>query len=241
MGLEETLNVVNGDRNMKGVEAVERALSILDALSRQRAPMSLHELSQATGLYKSTILRLLVSLEKFSYTRKRDDGRYTLGPACTALFSAQDAVFDLKGILRSVVSALAESTGETVSFYVRDGNERVCTHRQNSHHSIRHHVEEGQRMPLGKGSASLVLRAFSGEAGPAMDRVRQDGFSVSLGERDPDAAGVAVPILDSKDRLLGALTVSGLRSRFTYEVVDRIREQLCEQRGNLEHELGRSV
>ncbi|HQD16111.1 MAG TPA: helix-turn-helix domain-containing protein, partial [Ottowia sp.] len=70
----------------KGVEAVERALSLLDAIPGSGKPsLSLHELSLATGFYKSTILRLTVSLERFGYLRRRDDGRFELGPACARL------------------------------------------------------------------------------------------------------------------------------------------------------------
>ena len=48
-----------------GVAAVNRALSILVAFDGQAAPLSLSELSRGTGLYKSTILRLLESLLSF--------------------------------------------------------------------------------------------------------------------------------------------------------------------------------
>ena len=55
-----------------GVAAVDRALSILDALTDDK--VTLAELSKRTDLYKSTVLRLLKSLEKFGYvlrTRRR--------------------------------------------------------------------------------------------------------------------------------------------------------------------------
>ena len=235
------LNVVRKEQGVKGVEAVERAMTILDAMAKKRAAMTLHEISLATGFYKSTILRLINSLEKFGYIRRREDGRYLLGPSCATLAGAQSAAFDLAGMLRATIEKLADATGETVSFYVRDGNERVCAQRRNSRHSIRHHVEEGQRLSLEKGSASQILLAFSGDEGPGMERVRREGYAVSLGERDPDAAGIAVPIFDSHDTLLGALTVSGLRSRFTFEVIDRVRDELIKARAELEHNLGRSA
>ena len=226
---------------MKGVEAVERALTVLDAVARQKGPVTLHDLSLGTGFYKSTILRLLTSLERFGYIRRREDGRYILGPACAALSGAQAGSFDFSGLLRGVIARLCEETGETVSFYVRDGDMRVCAQRQNSHHSIRHHVDEGQRLPMERGSASLVLRAFEGEQGALFDRIRMDGYYVSLGERDPDAAGIAAPILGAKGELLGALTVSGLRSRFGHEAVDLMRDALLKARHELELGTGYSA
>lgn len=44
---------------------------------------------------------------------------------------------------------------------------------------------------------------------------RDQGWYISLGERDPDAAAVAVPVMDLDGHLWGALSVSGLRSRFS--------------------------
>ena len=60
-----------------GVAAVDRALSILDALTDDK--VSLADLSKRTGLYKSTVLRLLASLEHARLIRRQDDGRYALG------------------------------------------------------------------------------------------------------------------------------------------------------------------
>ena len=62
-----------------GVAAVDRALSILDAFTESDAKLSLAEISKRTGLYKSTVLRLMKSLEKFGYMFRSEDGAYSLG------------------------------------------------------------------------------------------------------------------------------------------------------------------
>ncbi len=224
----------------KGVDAVERALTLLGAFQAGKRTLSLHELAQATGFYKSTILRLAASLERFGYLRRREDNRYQLGPACARLASAHGAAFDFSEVLQAAIKELAAASNETVSYYVRDGDERVCVFRQNSTRAIRHHVDEGTRLPLDRGAAGLVLLAFGGEEGPRFDRIRRDGYVVSLGERDPDAAAVSVPLFDAHDQLLGALTISGLRSRFSSEVIDSLRESLLEAAARLEREFGRA-
>ena len=68
-----------------GVAAVDRALSILDALTEDQ--VTLAELSKRTGLYKSTVLRLLKSLEKFGYVLRTADGTYRLGSKVLSLGS----------------------------------------------------------------------------------------------------------------------------------------------------------
>lgn len=224
----------------KGVEAVERALSLLDAIPRSgKASLSLHELSLATGFYKSTILRLTVSLERYGYLRRRDDGRFELGPACSRLAQARGATLDQSQLLQGSIRDLARRSGETASFYVRDGHERVCLFRENSTQSIRHHVDVGARLPLDKGAAGLVLLAWGGESGERFERIRAEGLALSLGDRDPDAAAISAPLFDASDSLLGALTISGLRSRFTAEAIQGFRDLLRQEVAHLEQEFGR--
>lgn len=222
-----------------GVEAVERALNILNAFEKTRqASLSLHELAQASGFYKSTILRLAVSLERFDYLRRRPDGRFELGPACSLLAARRAVGIDKGELLRGAVKFLAQQSGETSSYYVRDGDGRVCVIRENSAHSVRHHVEIGERLPLERGAAGLVLQAFSGVAGARFDTIRAEGQSVSIGEREPDAAGISAPVFDTDGTLLGALTISGVRTRFTPEAVARFRAIMQQAVDTLDREIG---
>ena len=59
-----------------GVAAVHRALTILDAFTESDQKLGLAELAKRTGLYKSTLLRLAKSLEKFGYLIRSEDGSY---------------------------------------------------------------------------------------------------------------------------------------------------------------------
>ena len=197
------------------VLAVERALTILDAFTEDRSEMSLAALAEATGLHKSTILRLGASLMRFGYLLRGADGVFRPGPAPLRLGALYRKGFDLADRVRPELRWLVEQTGETASFYVREGDSRVCLLRQNATRPIRHHLDEGARLPLDKGASARVLRAFGHERGSAAARVRARGYHVSHGERDPDVAAVAVPVIGRDRALIGALAVSGLRSRFT--------------------------
>jgi len=158
------------------VEAVERALAVLNAFHADKPTMTLGEIASATGFYKSTILRLAGSLERLG---------------------------------------LVEATGETASFYIREGQSRVCLFRHNSPQSARHHLDEGAELPLNAGASAHVLLAFSnGAKGPKAKAVQQRGYYISLGERDPQVAAVAVPVFDLAGEFRGALAISGLIGRF---------------------------
>jgi DNA-binding IclR family transcriptional regulator len=199
------------------VEAVERALSLLECFREDRQTLSLAELSEATGMYKSTILRLAASLERFGYLVRREDGVFRLGPAVQRLGAIYRLGFNLEQLIRPELLWLVQATGETASFCVRDGKARICLYRENSTRAARHHLDEGASLTLASGASAHVLRAFGKDPDAAEAHVRDAGYAISLGERDPDLAAIAMPVLDRKGNLYGALSVSGIINRFTEE------------------------
>ncbi len=197
------------------MESVERALQILDAVGAAGGPVPLAQLAERTGLYKSTLLRIAASLERFGYLVRQADGCFRLGPTLWTLGALYRQHFDIEETVRPELRRLVEATQETASFYVREGDLRVCLFRQNSPRAMRHHLEEGIRFPLGKGASGRVLSAFSAPAPTEAEAaIVQQGHYCSLGERDPHVAAIAVPVFDREDRLRGALAVSGLITRF---------------------------
>jgi len=196
------------------VEAVERALTVLDAFRADRPTMTLGEIAAATGFYKSTILRLAASLERCGYLVREENGVFRLGPTLWRLGSVYRAGFNLGGTIRPELRRLVEASGETASFYVREGRSRVCLFRHNSPQSARHHLDEGAELPLNAGASAHVLVAFSDGRGSRSNAVQQRGYCISLGERDPQVAAVAVPVFDLGGQFRGALAISGLIGRF---------------------------
>ncbi|MEM8853222.1 MAG: IclR family transcriptional regulator [Pseudomonadota bacterium] len=206
------------------VAAVDRALKILDCFDGAQDRLSLKALSEKTGLYKSTILRLSGSLEAFGYLSRSEDGTFSLGPTLWRLGSLYRRRFDFAERVRPVLRALSEETAETASFYVRDGDRRVCLFRHNGPQTIRHHLDEGVHFPLDQGAAGHVIRAHTEPSDETSAPVRQTGHATSLGERDPDTASIAVPVFGADKRFVGALVVSGLRSRLDEVARDKATE-----------------
>jgi DNA-binding IclR family transcriptional regulator len=197
-----------------GVDAVARALAILKAFGPDRRELTLTELATATDLYKSTVLRLAASLEEGGFLTRGNDRLYRPGPELWRLGALYRQSLDLGDLVRPTLHRLVEATGETASFYIRDGNQRICLYRVNSPRAVRHHLDEGQRLPLDRGAAGHVLAAYGEDAAASRKKVLAQGYYVSLGERDPEVAAAAVPVLDGQGRLRGALSVSAIRSRF---------------------------
>jgi DNA-binding IclR family transcriptional regulator len=155
------------------VEAVERALAVLEAFHTER-PMTLGEIAAATGFYKSTILRLAASLERFGYLVREKSGAFRLGPALWRLGSIYRGGFDLGEAIRPELRRLAETTGETASFYIREGRSRVCLFRRNSPPSP---MAKGPKQRR-RGNAAIAYRWASATRS---SRPSQSLFSISPG------------------------------------------------------------
>ena len=194
-----------------GVAAVERALSILDALTDDKT--SLAELSKKTGLYKSTVLRLAISLERFGYIIRSEDGTYRLGSKVLLLGSLYQRHFKTSEIVPPVLRKVVDELHEGASFYILDGDRRVVLHRVDAVRAVRDSVHEGDRFPLTTGASGHVLRAFNGARGDRFNLIRETMYAASYGERDPETAAVACPVFGHSARLIGALSVSGPRYR----------------------------
>lgn len=196
-----------------GVGAVNRALDVLEAFTERDSMLTLAELSNRTGMYKSTILRLIESLEKYVYIQKTPEGAYRLGPKTLYLGAIYQRHFSTSQFVPQVLKRLAEEAHETASFYIREGDMRVCLHRHEANRAVRASVHQGDRLPMNVGAAGHVILAFSGLSGEKYDNIRTSMYAISVGERDPDTSAIACPILGVGDELIGVLNISVPRFR----------------------------
>ncbi|MGG1517611.1 IclR family transcriptional regulator [Paenibacillus oryzisoli] len=219
------------------VRAVERALDILLCFT-SASEMTLTEISAGAGLHKSTVHRLLASLEGKGFVmRVENTDKYRLGYRLWELSANLSKEGDPGTILLPEMERLRDHLGETISLYVQDGLARVRIQAVQSNHAIRRVAPVGARMPLYVGASSKVLVAF---AEPALqerllaspdwpvvldkaaflqqlDETRRAGYATSVEEREPGAAAVSTPILDRGGRLVAALAVSGPANRLTLD------------------------
>lgn len=230
------------------VRAVERALDILSAFTDE-TELSLTEIAARTQLHKSTVHRLLASLEgKDFVTRNAETEKYRLGFRIWELAANLSQSDDPAIMLQPEMERLRDSLGETVSLYVRDGGERIRIQAVQSNQAIRRVAPIGARLPLNVGASSKVLIAFaesevqkqvlealewSGAAEKQsfvrqMTEISRVGYATSVEEREPGAAAVSAPIFNRGHKLVAALAVSGPSNRFTVEKMKEHAAQIIE-------------
>lgn len=204
-----------------GTAAVDRALSLLDAFHPGDQSLSLQELAERTCQHKSTVLRLLASLQFARWLLRTADGRYRLGPAVARLHAVYASSFSMEELVMPLLRDLVRATGESAAFHVRQGDARLCLYRVDSPNPVRDHIQAGDLLPLDRGAGGRVLMAFSGAPGEVYDRVRKDRIAVLSGDRVPQLAGISAPCFDAREHLVGAITLT--------MPVERLKaEQECE-------------
>src|SRR6218665_708043 len=148
-----------------GVAAVDRALTIATVLAQSGTTLTLADLARLTGMYKSTLLRLLSSLQRRGLVVHRSDKRYALGPLAFLFGRAFDQTYGLKEGVRPVLEWLVAHNTESPSFHVMHGKEtRLCLFRIDSPHATLDRVREGDVLPLDRGAGGRALKAFASGA-----------------------------------------------------------------------------
>jgi DNA-binding IclR family transcriptional regulator len=219
----------------RGVDAVERALSVLACFQVAGETLTLAQLAQRCCLYKSTILRLAISLQRKDFLKRDEKGRYSLGDELRHLGDLTRVSGELENTIRPELKLLTAATGETVSFYVRQGRDRILLFREVSPGSVRHYLVEGGRHALFVGATGRIFKAYGsgGQDGESI-QIRRRGWVVSRGERKCDLGAVAVPVLNAKRELLGVLNVAVMLSRLTKTNERKTRVLLIESRKRLQ-------
>ncbi|MBE8526080.1 IclR family transcriptional regulator [Amycolatopsis sp. H6(2020)] len=183
------------------VRSVLRAFDLLALFTEHRRVWAVKDLTTASGLAKTTVLRLVATCEQRGLLWTRPDGRITVGPGMLRWAQLANTAWQLPEPVRQVLRELARECRETVNLYVRSTSVLVCVAQQEGPLAIRHVGRVGDELPLGFGAAGRVLDGTEGAA-------------VSHGEPEAGASSVAAPVHDGDGRLLAALAITGPSSRF---------------------------
>ena len=186
-----------------GVEAVERALRVLDCFEPGDTGLSLKEVADRSGVNKATILRLSVSLEKFGHITRDAEGLFHLGPSLWRLGVRISPEPAHGAYCTPCAGEPGEcNRGKRVVLRAARQFRRLplpCQFAQACAGSCRrgrdHSAEHGL---VGPGTGCLFFRE-----GKQATNIRKAGYYLSLGERDPDVAGLSVPVLGLEGELLG--------------------------------------
>ncbi|MBL4666969.1 MAG: helix-turn-helix domain-containing protein, partial [Sneathiella sp.] len=184
----------------KKIGSVERALTVLNCFDRQQTSLTLTHISNETGYYKSTVLRLTEQLIAYGYLMRDTDKTYKLGSSIGRLGAVYQSTHSVENDILPYLQELSDKTEESSSYIILRGDMRVCQLQVNSKHRIRLHLEQGEELALNRGASARLLRAFRGDIWDGCEEIKACGWAISVGERDPDVASVANVLIGSSGK-----------------------------------------
>ncbi|MBN1218045.1 MAG: IclR family transcriptional regulator [Anaerolineae bacterium] len=224
------------------IRAVERALDILLCFSRQTPELTMTQIAERVGLYKSTVHRLLATLEGRRFVqRDPDTGIYQPGVRLLQIAYLTLEHNNLRRLAVPFLLHLWEQQHETIDLAVLDDTDVVFLDVLESPRRVKLAAAIGQRLPAHSTASGKAILAFMPEetvrrifkddipqftqytlCSPEalfedLRHTREQGFALSLEEYEEGINAVAAPILNLNGQPIGAVAVAGPAYRFNRE------------------------
>jgi IclR family pca regulon transcriptional regulator len=220
--------------------SLARGLTVLRAFSQQRPSQSISQLSVRTEIPRASVRRCLHTLESLGYVVHDPERRtFALKPKVLSLGYAYLSSVPLVTLAQPVLDRLSESLHESASMAVLEAGEIVYVARSRTTRRIMSvDLNVGSRLPSYCTSLGRVLLASLPPADlarhleeiqpirhtprtlvskeqlrAAVDKVREDGYSIVDEELEIGLRSIAVPIRDPRGRVAAALNASTQASR----------------------------
>ena len=228
---------MNSHSMYNGTQAIRRAVAVLKAFGPDSGRLTAQQLSQRTGLNRSTVYRLLSALDHEGLVVAGEDGRYRLGPDMAILGTLALRQIDLRTLALPFMRALAQSSGETVDLEMLHGTHVMIVEEVQGDHLLNASSNLGTLYPAHcTATGKLLLAALPAEVldailtrelcacGPRAitdpELLRADlhaglarGYATAYEELEAHLHAVASPIYDHGGRLAAALSISGPAAR----------------------------
>jgi DNA-binding IclR family transcriptional regulator len=238
--------------------ALARGLALLELLSTGAEPFTLVEISEATGLPKSTLVRLLAVLAEMEYIVRVDERpSYRLGHKVLRLSNAYMSSLDLSVVADRYLVPLADRTGQTANLGMLDRDQVIHVGVHEPDRPIRFHASPGVRdhsycTGLGKLLLSRLpaerladhvpadpFARFTDDTITTMDELTRElrlierrGYAFDDNERSVGLRCVAVPV-EVDGETLAAVSVSGPSGEFGPDRQQFYLERLTETAAEL--------
>jgi DNA-binding IclR family transcriptional regulator len=247
------------------ISAVTKACLLIEVLSTRKS-WELNELSKVVGLPKTTVHRMLLTLEGNGYiVQEKQRGEYSLSFKLFSIGSRMLQHSNLVDIARPYCVKLLEAVDETVNLCVVSGTEMLVVDKQVTTQGLRQDSVIGSSFPLFQSASGKIFLAFAEEAearkvlqlisdqfGPLhtesamqelvteLERVHQTGIAYDYEEVYKGVRCVAAPIYDFQNKLVATLSVSVPTVRLTGASAAKIEKNIIEASVKISQRLGAS-
>lgn len=212
-----------------GIQSVEIAARILEALADAPAPVMLKTLSEKTGMPVGKVHRYLTSLTRCGLAvQEAASGRYGIGPGAIQLGFAGLRQVDVVRCAGDALPDLRDEINETVALGVWANHGPAVVRIEASSQPVTMNLRAGSVLPLARSAIGLAFLAFlpeavtrtvldgersRGEVHAGLDthlrQTRASGLAVSEGLILPGVSALAGPVFDHEGRVAAVIGVVG--------------------------------
>ncbi|OBR66615.1 IclR family transcriptional regulator [Paenibacillus oryzae] len=246
------------------IQALDRALQIIDLFDEQHKEYKLSEISAAMNLHKSTVHSLLKTLQIHRYiVQDQESGKYRLGIRFIEKGELLLKQFDIVEIARPHLRALSIATSQTTHLVIMDGVEGIYIDKVEGQKAAIRYSRIGRRVPLHSSAVGKVLTAFRpGDEQARMlagytfvkhtdktidsvdgfleelKRVEKQGYGIDNEENEPGVRCAAAPIFNHNGQVIAAMSVSTMVAHVDDDELERLIELLRQATSEISRQLG---
>ena len=246
-----------------GVQSIERAFDIIEAVATSKNFAVLTEIAEKTGLHKSTAYRIISTLLKRGYLKKNEDGTYKIGLKLIEAASYYIDSLQLQTEVRPYIAQITAKFGLTSHLGVLEGDKVVYIEKMDIFSNIKLYSQIGLRMPaycssLGKcllaNFSNTQLRSIMGQTEftrfthntittiealqKEIDTVRQQGWAIDNEEFEIGHRCIGAPVYDYRGDIIAAISASGSTTILTNERIPEIVEYLKQTAAEISQNMG---
>lgn len=231
----------DGASERHSVPAIDRMMEILDQIEQRSDGLTITDLTAVLAMPRTTIYRILNTIQRHEIVRRDASGRYFLGSRLLRLASSMASGasdLDLPKLAQPVMDRLADKLGEGVKLSVLEERGVLVIAAAQGRREYALTVTTGQLIPIHVGAASKVLlahlpkavreaklaqdhlEAFTKETltdpeklEAELELIARQGWAGDLGEHASSINAIAAPVLDSAGTVVAALSVPFLAGR----------------------------
>lgn len=244
-------------------KTVVRSMDILN-LFIEHAELSFQEIIDLSGIPKTSVYRMLSSLEEMEFLEKGSDLKYRLGLTFLKFGSLVSARIDIRQTAYPIMKDLHDEVEEAVNLTIlKDENETIYIEKIDLKQKVRLYTAVGRLSPLYAGACSRIilanmpdskikvyfdrteLKSFS--SGTILDekklwslieQARIDGYTVSTSELYDHTTEVATPIFDHTGNIIAGLSMAGMEANYQKKDIKIYAEKLIIAANKISAQLG---
>jgi len=224
-------------------KTVVRSMEILN-LFINHAALSFQEIIELSGIPKTSVYRMLTSLEEMELLEKRADTKYRLGLSFLKFGHLVSSRLDIRKIAYPIMQDLHNDVNEAINIIVKQGDEAIYIEKLDTNQKVRLYTAIGRRSPLYAGACSRIILTYLPDAeidaylkstelksfalGTITDQSRlyenikqsrKDGYTISHSELENHTSAIAAPIFDHKGDIAAGISIAGMEANYQSENV----------------------